>query len=273
MACIHRLLGENAQLERPNRPAMRADDQLLLAKMRAAGLVPSAVVIVATVRALKYHGGVALSNLNEPNVAAVEKGLANLEKHIESVQSFGVPAVVAINAFSADTTEEHLAIQQRCAALGVRAELTEGWAKGGDGAMALARAVVEVAKRPEALQFTYDLEDDLQTKATKVVNTIYGGDGVDFSAKALKQLQQFKAIGLDHLPICMAKTQKSLTDDEHVLGRPTGFRITVREFELAAGAGFIIPITGAMLRMPGLPAHPAAEHMSIDEHGVIDGLS
>lgn len=242
-------------------------------KMRAAGLVPAAVVIVATVRALKYHGGAALADLTTPNLSALEAGLPNLERHIESVQSFGIPAVVAINAFTSDSTEELQMIKDRCEVLGVRAEITEGWAKGGAGAVDLAKAVVERAKAPDEVSFTYDLEDSLEVKAEKVVRTIYGGDGVDFAPKARKQLREFETLGLAHLPICMAKTQKSLTDNEHILGRPSGFRITVREFEVAAGAGFIIPITGAMLRMPGLPARPAAQNMSIEDDGTIHGLS
>lgn len=243
-------------------------------KCRTAELNPSAVVIVATVRALKYHGGKALDDLNTPDVEALAQGIPNLEKHIESIQSFGIPVVVAINTFLHDSAEEHELIRQRCAALGVKAELSQGWGKGGDGMTDLAQSVVAVAENFDAApKFTYDLNDSLEDKVNKIAKTMYGADGVVLSAKAKTQLKRFEKIGLAGLPVCMAKTQKSLTDNEKVIGRPTGFKITVREFEMAAGAGFIIPITGAMLRMPGLPEVPAAENMSIDAQGIISGLS
>ena len=243
-------------------------------KCRTAELNPSAVVIVATVRALKYHGGKALDELNTPDTDALAKGIPNLEKHIESIQSFGIPVVVAINTFVHDSAEEHELIRQRCAALGVKAELSQGWGKGGDGMTDLAQSVVAAAENFDAApKFTYELSDSLEDKVNKIAKTMYGADGVVLSAKAKTQLKRFEKIGLADLPVCMAKTQKSLTDNEKVIGRPTGFKITVREFEIAAGAGFIIPITGAMLRMPGLPEVPAAENMSIDAHGIISGLS
>ncbi len=243
-------------------------------KCRTAELNPSAVVIVATVRALKYHGGKALDELNTPDTDALAKGIPNLEKHIESIQSFGIPVVVAINTFLHDSAEEHELIRQRCAALGVKAELSQGWGKGGDGMTDLAHSVVAAAENFDAApKFTYELSDSLEDKVNKIAKTMYGADGVILSAKAKTQLKRFEKIGLADLPVCMAKTQKSLTDNEKVIGRPTGFKITVREFEIAAGAGFIIPITGAMLRMPGLPEVPAAENMSIDAHGIISGLS
>ena len=243
-------------------------------KCRTAELNPSAVVIVATVRALKYHGGKALDELNTPDTDALAKGIPNLEKHIESIQSFGIPVVVAINTFLHDSAEEHELIRQRCAALGVKAELSQGWGKGGDGMTDLAQSVVAAAENFDAApKFTYELSDSLEDKVNKIAKTMYGADGVVLSAKAKTQLKRFEKIGLADLPVCMAKTQKSLTDNEKVIGRPTGFKITVREFEIAAGAGFIIPITGAMLRMPGLPEVPAAENMSIDSHGIISGLS
>ncbi len=249
-------------------------EKFLNLKCRTAGLNPSAVVIVATVRALKYHGGKALDDLNTPDVEALSKGIPNLEKHIESIQSFGIPVVVAINTFLHDSAEEHELIRQRCAALGVKAELSQGWGKGGDGMTDLAQSVVAVAESFNAApKFTYELSDSLEDKVNKIARTMYGADGVVLAAKAKTQLKRFEKIGLAHLPICMAKTQKSLTDNEKVIGRPTGFKITIREFEIAAGAGFIIPITGAMLRMPGLPDVPAAEHMSIDADGIISGLS
>lgn len=243
-------------------------------KCRTAELNPSAVVIVATVRALKYHGGKGLDELNTPDTEALAKGIPNLEKHIESIQSFGIPVVVAINTFLHDSAEEHELIRQRCAALGVKAELSQGWGKGGDGMTELAQSVVAAAENFDAApKFTYELSDSLEDKVNKIAKTMYGADGVVLSAKAKTQLKRFEKIGLADLPVCMAKTQKSLTDNEKVIGRPTGFKITVREFEIAAGAGFIIPITGAMLRMPGLPEVPAAENMSIDDHGIISGLS
>jgi formate--tetrahydrofolate ligase len=249
-------------------------EKFLNLKCRTAGLNPSAVVIVATVRALKYHGGKALDDLNTPDVEALSKGIPNLEKHIESIQSFGIPVVVAINTFLHDSAEEHELIRQRCAALGVKAELSQGWGKGGDGMTDLAQSVVAVAESFNAApKFTYELSDSLEDKVNKIARTMYGADGVVLAAKAKTQLKRFEKIGLAHLPICMAKTQKSLTDNEKVIGRPTGFKITIREFEIAAGAGFIIPITGAMLRMPGLPDVPAAEYMSIDADGIISGLS
>lgn len=249
-------------------------EKFLNLKCRTAGLNPSAVVIVATVRALKYHGGKALDDLNTPDVEALSKGIPNLEKHIESIQSFGIPVVVAINTFLHDSAEEHELIRQRCAALGVKAELSQGWGKGGDGMTALAHSVVAAAENFDAApKFTYELSDSLEDKVNKIARTMYGADGVVLAAKAKTQLKRFEKIGLAGLPVCMAKTQKSLTDNEKVIGRPTGFKITVREFEIAAGAGFIIPITGAMLRMPGLPEIPAAENMSIDADGIISGLS
>lgn len=248
-------------------------EKFLNLKCRQAGIVPKAVVIVATVRALKYHGGVELGSLNETNVEAVTKGLANLEKHIESVKSFGLPPVVAINAFYSDSPDEHQAIIDRCKQLGVQAVISEGWAKGGEGCINLATAVVDVVENgAAALNHTYELSDSLEDKITKVAKTIYGADGVEFSGPAKAQLRRFKQLGFDALPICMAKTQKSLTDNEKIVGRPTGFKITVREFEVASGAGFVIPITGAMLRMPGLPEVPAAEGMTI-ENNIISGLS
>ncbi|MFM1898351.1 MAG: hypothetical protein RL577_591 [Bacteroidota bacterium] len=249
-------------------------EKFLNLKCRTAGLNPSAVVIVATVRALKYHGGKALDDLNTPDVEALSKGIPNLEKHIESIQSFGIPVVVAINTFLHDSAEEHELIRQRCAALGVKAELSQGWGKGGDGMTELAHSVVAAAENFDAAPtFTYELSDSLEDKVNKIARTMYGADGVVLAAKAKTQLKRFEKIGLAGLPVCMAKTQKSLTDNEKVIGRPTGFKITVREFEIAAGAGFIIPITGAMLRMPGLPEVPAAENMSIDADGIISGLS
>lgn len=249
-------------------------EKFLNLKSRIGGLKPAVTVLVATVRALKYHGGQALGELTTPNVDALKKGVANLDKHLENLQSFGIPVVVSINAFNTDSADEHAFLQAHCAAKGVPVALSEGWAKGSAGMLDLAEKVVSSASEvPVAPKFTYDLEDAMEIKIEKIAKGIYGADGVIFDGKAKKQLARFKALGMDNLPICMAKTQKSFSDDETVIGRPTGFNILVREFEVAHGAGFIIPITGAMLRMPGLPARPAAEGMSIDADGTIDGLS
>lgn len=248
-------------------------EKFLNLKSRVGGLKPSVAVLVATVRALKYHGGVALTDLGTPNAEAVARGSANLAKHIENVQSFGLPVVVAINAFAADTAEEHEAIRQAAAAYGVEAVLSEGWAHGGTGTADLARAVVAASKGPVAPKFTYDLSDPMEEKIRKIATQIYGANGVVFAPAARTSMKRMAEIGLGDLPVCMAKTQKSFTDNEKILGRPTGFDVTVRGLEVSAGAGFVVPLLGDMLRMPGLPEVPAAEHMSIDGAGRIEGLS
>ena len=248
-------------------------EKFLNLKSRAGGLKPSVAVLVATARALKYHGGVALTELGTPNAEAVARGSANLAKHIENLQSFGLPVVVAINAFAADTPEEHEAIRQAAAAYGVEAVLSEGWAHGGAGTADLARAVVAASKGPVAPKFTYDLGDPMEEKIRKIATQIYGADGVVFAPAARASMKRMAEIGLGELPVCMAKTQKSFTDNEKILGRPTGFDVTVRGLEVSAGAGFVVPLLGDMLRMPGLPEVPAAEHMSIDGAGRIEGLS
>ena len=248
-------------------------EKFLNLKSRAGGLKPSVAVLVATARALKYHGGVALTDLGTPNAEAVARGSANLAKHIENLQSFGLPVVVAINAFAADTAEEHEAIRQAAAAYGVEAVLSEGWAHGGAGTADLARAVVSASKGPVAPKFTYDLGDPMEEKIRKIATQIYGADSVVFAPAARASMKRMAEIGLGELPVCMAKTQKSFTDNEKILGRPTGFDVTVRGLEVSAGAGFVVPLLGDMLRMPGLPEVPAAEHMSIDGAGRIEGLS
>ena len=248
-------------------------EKFLNLKSRAGGLKPSVAVLVATARALKYHGGVALTELGTPNAEAVARGSANLAKHIENLQSFGLPVVVAINAFAADTPEEHEAIRQAAAAYGVEAVLSEGWAHGGAGTADLAGAVVSASKGPVAPKFTYDLGDPMEEKIRKIATQIYGADGVVFAPAARASMKRMAEIGLGELPVCMAKTQKSFTDNEKILGRPTGFDVTVRGLEVSAGAGFVVPLLGDMLRMPGLPEVPAAEHMSIDGAGRIEGLS
>ena len=248
-------------------------EKFLNLKSRAGGLKPSVAVLVATARALKYHGGVALTDLGTPNAEAVARGSANLAKHIENLKSFGLPVVVAINAFAADTPEEHEAIRQAAAAYGVEAVLSEGWAHGGAGTADLARAVVAASKGPVAPKFTYDLRDPMEEKIRKIATQIYGADGVVFAPAAKASIKRIIEIGLGELPVCMAKTQKSFTDNEKILGRPTGFDVTVRGLEVSAGAGFVVPLLGDMLRMPGLPEVPAAEHMKIDGAGRIEGLS
>ena len=248
-------------------------EKFLNLKSRAGGLKPSVAVLVATARALKYHGGVALTELGTPNAEAVARGSANLAKHIENLQSFGLPVVVAINAFAADTPEEHEAIRRAAAAYGVEAVLSEGWAHGGAGTADLARAVVSASKGPVAPKFTYDLGDPMEEKIRKIATQIYGADGVVFAPAARASMKRMAEIGLGELPVCMAKTQKSFTDNEKILGRPTGFDVTVRGLEVSAGAGFVVPLLGDMLRMPGLPEVPAAEHMKIDGAGRIEGLS
>jgi formate--tetrahydrofolate ligase len=248
-------------------------EKFLNLKSRAGGLKPSVAVLVATARALKYHGGVALTDLGTPNAEAVARGSANLAKHIENLKSFGLPVVVAINAFAADTPEEHEAIRQAAAAYGVEAVLSEGWAHGGAGTADLARAVVAASKGPVAPKFTYELGDPMEEKIRKIATQIYGADGVVFAPAAKASIKRMIEIGLGDLPVCMAKTQKSFTDNEKILGRPTGFDVTVRGLEVSAGAGFVVPLLGDMLRMPGLPEVPAAEHMKIDGAGRIEGLS
>lgn len=249
-------------------------EKFLNIKCREAGVSPKTVVIVATIRALKYHGGQDLKELSNPNVEALEKGLPNLERHIESMQSFGLPVVISLNRFSQDSQEEIDFLMNYCKSKGVRIALSEGWAKGGEGCVDLAEQVIEaVAECKNDFIPTYQLNDSIEEKIQKVVSKIYGGEKVEFAGKAKIQLKKFEKLGFDKMPICMAKTQKSLSDNERLIGRPSGFNITVREFEVAAGAGFIIPICGNMMRMPGLPATPAAENMSIDENGEIFGLS
>jgi formate--tetrahydrofolate ligase len=248
-------------------------EKFLNLKCRAGGLQPSAAVLVATVRALKYHGGVALADLGLPNTEAVARGSANMAKHIENLQSFGLPVVVAINAFAADTPEEQNAIRSAAAAYGVQAVLSEGWAHGGAGTEDLARAVVAASKGPVQPKFTYELTDPMEVKIRKIATQIYGADDAIFAPAAKAAMKRMGEIGLGDLPVCMAKTQKSFSDDEKKIGRPSGFNVTVRGLEVSAGAGFVVPLLGDMLRMPGLPEVPAAEQMRIDGSGRIEGLS
>jgi formate--tetrahydrofolate ligase len=248
-------------------------EKFLNIKCPSAGLSPDAVVVVATVRALKYHGGQSLKELSEPNAEAVEKGLENLEKHLENIASFGLPAVVAINRFTQDTDEELQRISDRCKKLGASFALSEVWEKGGAGGLELADRVVELAEQSNTnFQPLYDWDSPVKEKIETIATRIYGADGVDYSTQAERDLRRIQKLELEGLPICMAKTQKSLSDNAKLLGRPNGFRIYIREIELAAGAGFLIPISGNMMRMPGLPAKPAANHIDIDEMGNISGL-
>ncbi|MCI7330623.1 MAG: formate--tetrahydrofolate ligase [Selenomonadaceae bacterium] len=247
-------------------------EKFLDIKCRFAGFHPDAVVIVATVRALKMHGGLDKKELTQVDMAALEKGLANLEKHIENIQAFGLPAVVAINAFPTDTPEELAFVEKKCKEHGVEVALSEVWAKGGEGGLALADKVEEAIHKPNHFHVLYDVNDTIPQKIETIAKTVYGADGVDFTGPAQKQLKEIEDLGLDKMPVCMAKTQYSLSDDATKLGRPTGFRITVKELRLSAGAGFIVALTGNILTMPGLPKHPAAENMDIDEQGRITGL-
>jgi formate--tetrahydrofolate ligase len=242
-------------------------------KCREAGISPKVIVLVATIRALKYHGGKPLPELTHEDVAALEKGFANLERHIESLKSFGLPVVVSINAFTTDTEAELECLLNHCTHLGVRAALSFSWAKGGDGCIDLAQLVAEAAAETLAeFNPTYELSDPILTKLEKVCRTIYGARNVILTNPAKVQLSRFEALGYGNLPICIAKTQKSLSDDEKKIGRPENFDIKIREFEIAAGAGFIIPIAGDILRMPGLPATPSSENVNIDAEGNISGL-
>jgi len=242
-------------------------------KCRQAGLAPSAVVIVATVRALKNHGGVKKAQLGEVNMDALAAGFGNLEKQIENVQKFGVPAVVAINAFPTDTAEELQYVEDRCREMGADAVLSEVWAKGGEGGVKLAERVVEVAESGKAnFSPLYTLEVSAQEKIETIAKEIYGADGVEFSSKALNDIKKFTEDGMGDLPICMAKTQYSLSDDPTLLGRPSGFTVNISEVKVSAGAGFLVAMTGDIMRMPGLPKVPSANKIDILEDGEIVGL-
>ena len=239
-----------------------------------AKLKPSTIVIVATIRALRHHGGSIPAEYNTPDIEKVRKGFANLEKHIENSKKYGLQPVVAINNFYTDSEEEINEVIQLCAAMGTKAVLSKGWALGGNGTQDLAKAVVEaIETSTQEFKPLYDWALPVKAKIDIIAKEIYGAAEVSYAGKAETDLKRIEKLGLSHLPICMAKTQKSFTDNEKLIGRPTGFTVTVREFEIAAGAGFLIPILGTMMRMPGLPNIPASEGMSIDENGVISGLS
>ena len=241
-------------------------------KVREAGFEPSAVVVVATVRALKMHGGVAKDNLKEENVEAVKKGIVNLERHVKNVKKYGLEPVVALNAFVHDTEEETQYVQQWAKENGVRLALTEVWEKGGKGGVDLANEVLEVLDEPQDFKHLYELDLPLEEKIETIVKEIYGGSKVTFSSKAQKQLKQFKENGWDNYPVCMAKTQYSFSDDATQLGAPEGFEITIRELEAKTGAGFIVALTGAIMTMPGLPKKPAALNMDVTDDGHAIGL-
>ena len=249
-------------------------EKFLNIKCGYSGLSPSAVVIVATVRALKYHGGHDPKALTTPNLDTLKAGFSNLEKHLENMAHFGVPAVVAINRFSSDSEAELDFLKHACAALGVKTALSEGWEKGGAGMTELAQTVVETAECFKG-RYTplYDWNSSIKAKVEAVAKKIYGAASVTFQAKALADMKHIEGLGLSHLPICIAKTQKSFSNNDALFGRPSGFEFSIREFEIAAGAGFLVPIAGAMMRLPGLPAVPAALHIDIDDQGVISGLS
>ena len=248
-------------------------EKFLDIKCRAAGLTPSCVVLVATVRALKYNGGVAKPDLNQPNVDALAKGIVNLDAHIENIRKFGLPVVVAINAFPTDTAEEMAFIEQHCQEMGVRVALSEVFAKGGEGGKALAQQVLDVlAEGQSDYHPIYELDQPLTDKIRAIATTIYGAKDINILPAAAKELANIEAMGYGSLPICMAKTQYSLSDDASLLGRPTDFTITVRTARLSAGAGFVVCETGAIMTMPGLPKKPAAENIDVEEDGKIIGL-
>ena len=242
-------------------------------KCRMAGLQPSAVVIVATVRALKNHGGVPNAELGTENLEALEKGLPNLLQHVENITKvFGLNAVVAINRFPTDTEAELKLVEEKCRELGVNVALSEVWGKGGEGGVELAREVVRLCEQPNEFRFAYDASMSIKEKLEQIATRVYHADGVDLIGNAPKQLKQLEELGFGELPICMAKTQYSFSDDAKKLGAPRGFRIAVRNLKVSAGAGFIVALTGDIMTMPGLPKIPSAEKIDVDENGVISGL-
>ena len=238
-----------------------------------AGLKPDAVVLVATARALKYNGGVPKDQLTEENMDALKRGIVNLEKHIENIQKYGVPVIVTLNAFTTDTEQEYDYIKHFCQEMGCEFALSEVWAKGGEGGIDLARKVLETLEQKES-HFVpiYPDEMSLEGKIETVAKEIYGADGVTYSAAAKKALKRITELGFGNLPVCMAKTQYSLSDDPAKLGRPSGFEISVRDAYVSAGAGFVVALTGSIMTMPGLPKRPAAEGIDVDEKGRITGL-
>lgn len=242
-------------------------------KCRMTGIRPSAVVLVATIKALKYNGGVAKSDLAAENLAALEAGLPNLLKHIENITTvYGLPVVVAINRFPTDTEAELELVRTKCAELGVNVALSEVWGKGGAGGEELAKEVVRLCDEASEMKFVYDENTTIKEKIEAIATKVYGADGVDYTAKAETEIATFEKLGFGNLPICMAKNQYSLTDDQTKLGRPTGFRITISDMTASIGAGFLVALTGSIMKMPGLPKVPAAEKIDVDNDGVISGL-
>ena len=248
-------------------------EKFLDIKCRKAGLTPAAVVVVATVRALKYHGGVPKAELNQENLGALEKGLPNLLQHVGNIKNvYGLPCVVAINAFPTDTKAELDLVEAKCRELGVNVALSEVWAKGGEGGKALAEEVVRLCEEEKRFQYAYDTQLPIEEKLEAIVKKIYHGDGVVLTPAAKKQVKQLTDLGFGDLPICMAKTQYSFSDDPGLLGAPQGFTVTVRNVKVSAGAGFLVALTGDIMTMPGLPKVPAAEKIDVDEDGRITGL-
>ena len=248
-------------------------EKFLDIKCRSTGLRPSAAVIVATARALKHHGGVAKANLNTENLQALENGLPNLLRHVENVTKvYGIPAVVALNRFPTDTEAELALVAEKCKELGVNVVLSEVWAKGGEGGAKLAEEVVRLCEQPSTQQFAYDLGASMEDKLNAIVTKVYRGDGADLAPAAKKQAEQLTALGFGNLPICMAKTQYSFSDNQNLTGAPTGFRIGIRNLKVSAGAGFIVALAGDIMTMPGLPKVPSSEKIDIDSTGKITGL-
>ena len=248
-------------------------EKFLDIKCRYAGLTPSAVVMVATIRALKMHGGLAKTELGTENLEALEKGIPNLLRHLSNITNvYKLPCVVAVNKFPTDTDKEVELLINKCKEMGINVVLSDVWAKGGEGGIELANEVVRLCEEENNFTFSYNTEDTIETKLSNIVTKIYGGDGVNFTPNALKQIEEIKAIGCDKLPVCVAKTQYSFSDDMTKLGAPNGFKVTVRNLKVSAGAGFIVALTGDIMTMPGLPKVPAAEKIDVDENGVIYGL-
>jgi formate--tetrahydrofolate ligase len=249
-------------------------EKFLDIKSRMAGFKPDAVVIVATVRALKHHGGAAKDKLNEEDLVALEKGIPNLLKHVENItKEFGLGAVVAINKFPFDTQAELKLVEDKCKELGVNVALSEVWEKGSEGGVDLAKEVLRLTEQEnDKFNFIYDDEDTIKEKIEKIATRIYGADGVDYTKKAEKEIKRLTELGFSNLPICMAKTQASLSDDPKVIGRPEGFNITVSKATVSAGAGFIVVSTGDIMKMPGLPKVPSSELIDVTEDGLITGL-
>ena len=242
-------------------------------KCRLTGLRPDAVIIVATIKALKYNGGVPKADVGKENLEALEKGLPNLLKHVENITKvFGLPAVVALNRFVNDTDAEIELVTRKCAELGVNVKMSEVWGKGGEGGIELAEEVIRLCEQPNEFKFSYDENLPIREKIEAIATKVYGADGVDFAPKAAKEIDELEKFGYGNLPVCMAKTQYSLTDDQTKLGRPTGFRITIRQVTVSAGAGFVVALTGEIMKMPGLPNVPAAEKIDVDNTGKISGL-